>query len=125
MIAFSLCGLWHGPAWHFAAWGLFHGLGLSLSVVYGRIPVVGALIGKAFAKEPLVRRSVITQALYACIGWLLFFYPVSVAFHMLEAPLRPMSETDPCRDHDRKVGEFSARGRSSSALPPAWRSARR
>jgi alginate O-acetyltransferase complex protein AlgI len=24
-----LCGLWHGFAWHFAAWGLYNGIGLS------------------------------------------------------------------------------------------------
>jgi alginate O-acetyltransferase complex protein AlgI len=27
---FFLCGLWHGPSWNFAAWGLFHGLFLVL-----------------------------------------------------------------------------------------------
>jgi len=27
---FLLCGLWHGPAWNFVAWGAFHGLFLVL-----------------------------------------------------------------------------------------------
>jgi alginate O-acetyltransferase complex protein AlgI len=80
MIAFALVGLWHGPAWHFAAWGLYHGLGLSLSVVYARIPGVGPLVTKAFAREPLAPLFV-TQ-LFACAGWLLFFYPIGVALHM-------------------------------------------
>jgi D-alanyl-lipoteichoic acid acyltransferase DltB (MBOAT superfamily) len=27
-VTMFLCGLWHGPAWHFGVWGLYHGLGL-------------------------------------------------------------------------------------------------
>ncbi len=30
LIAFTLCGLWHGAAWTFAAWGLYYGILLSL-----------------------------------------------------------------------------------------------
>lgn len=30
LLTFLVCGLWHGPAWHFVAWGLLHGLLLSL-----------------------------------------------------------------------------------------------
>jgi alginate O-acetyltransferase complex protein AlgI len=80
MIALALCGLWHGPAWHFAVWGLYHGLGLALSVVYVRIPVVSTVVRKAFHKEPLAPLA-LTQ-LFACAGWLLFFYPVPEAVHM-------------------------------------------
>jgi alginate O-acetyltransferase complex protein AlgI len=80
MAAFALCGLWHGPAWHFAAWGLYHGLGLSLSIVYIRIPALGPLIKRAFVREPIAPL-VLTQ-LYAWAGWLLFFYPLGVALHM-------------------------------------------
>jgi alginate O-acetyltransferase complex protein AlgI len=29
-VTFLLCGLWHGPAWHYVAWGLIHGIFLSL-----------------------------------------------------------------------------------------------
>ena len=25
----TICGLWHGAAWNFAVWGLYHGLGLT------------------------------------------------------------------------------------------------
>ncbi len=28
LIAMTLSGLWHGAAWHFVAWGLWHGVGL-------------------------------------------------------------------------------------------------
>jgi alginate O-acetyltransferase complex protein AlgI len=30
VIAMALCGLWHGPAWHFVLWGAWHGVGLSI-----------------------------------------------------------------------------------------------
>jgi alginate O-acetyltransferase complex protein AlgI len=80
MIALALCGLWHGAAWHFAAWGLYHGLGLVLSVVYVRIPVVSPLFRRLFAKEPLA--PLFLTQLFACAGWLLFFYPVGEAFQM-------------------------------------------
>jgi alginate O-acetyltransferase complex protein AlgI len=30
MATFVLCGFWHGPAWHFVAWGFLHGVMLAL-----------------------------------------------------------------------------------------------
>ena len=36
LIVFLLSGFWHGADWHFAAWGLFHGVLLSCSVLWGR-----------------------------------------------------------------------------------------
>ncbi len=29
VIAMALCGLWHGAAWHYVLWGVWHGVGLS------------------------------------------------------------------------------------------------
>ena len=80
LIAFALCGLWHGPAWHFVAWGLYHGLGLTLSSGYSRIPAIGAVIKQVFTREPLVALA-LTQVFVLC-GWLLFFYPVHDALQM-------------------------------------------
>ncbi len=80
LIAFALCGLWHGAAWHFVIWGLFHGVGLGVCATYKRIPGLGTTLGKLFAKEP-ISAWVITQA-YVGIGWLLFFYPLPQAWQM-------------------------------------------
>lgn len=80
LIAFALCGLWHGPARHFIVWGLFHGVGLMVCATYRKVPGLGTALGRVFDKEPLVGL-VITQ-LYAWIGWLVFFYPVHEALHM-------------------------------------------
>jgi alginate O-acetyltransferase complex protein AlgI len=29
LVTMLLCGLWHGLAWHYAAWGVYNGLGLA------------------------------------------------------------------------------------------------
>lgn len=34
LIVFLLSGFWHGADWHFAAWGLYHGLLLSVGVLW-------------------------------------------------------------------------------------------
>ena len=34
LIVFLLSGFWHGADWHFAAWGLYHGLLLSCSILW-------------------------------------------------------------------------------------------
>lgn len=81
LIAFGLCGLWHGAAWNFVVWGIFHGVGLALCATYRQIPVAGPAIGRLFDKEP-VSALVLTQA-YAWIGWLIFFYPLADAWRMI------------------------------------------
>ncbi len=81
LIAFALCGLWHGAAWNFVLWGVYHGVGLGLCATYQGLPVVGPAIHRIFLKEPLVGL-VLTQV-YAWLGWLLFFYPVDEAWRMV------------------------------------------
>ena len=80
LIAFGLCGLWHGPAWHFVIWGIYHGVGLALCTTYEKIPAVGPALAQIFKKEPLAGLA-LTQ-LYAWLGWLVFFYPVEIALSM-------------------------------------------
>lgn len=80
LIAFGLCGLWHGPAWHFVIWGLYHGAGLGVCATYRNIPGLGATLGKIFDKEP-VSGWIVTQV-FVAVGWLLFFYPAAEAWKM-------------------------------------------
>jgi alginate O-acetyltransferase complex protein AlgI len=59
---FVLCGLWHGASWTFLAWGLFHGLFLSLE---------RAGLGKLLERVPPALRHL--YALLAILaGWVLF-----------------------------------------------------
>lgn len=80
LLAFGLCGLWHGPAWNFVIWGLYHGVGLALCATYTKLPVVGPAVSLVFKKEPWFGR-ILTQ-LFVWLGWLLFFYPVPQAWQM-------------------------------------------
>ncbi len=59
LVVFTLCGLWHGAAWTFVIWGLFHGvfLGLERRLDVGRLPGV-------------VARSY--TLLVVLVGWVLF-----------------------------------------------------
>lgn len=80
LIAFGLCGLWHGPAWHFVVWGIYHGVGLAVCATYRSLPVVGPACQKIFEREPLAGL-VLTQ-LFCWLGWLLFFFPIPEALRM-------------------------------------------
>ncbi len=80
LVAFALCGLWHGAAWHFVVWGIFHGVGLGICATYRKVPGMGRAMGRLFEKEPFVAWAV-TQ-LYVWIGWLIFFYPLPEAVRM-------------------------------------------
>jgi alginate O-acetyltransferase complex protein AlgI len=81
LLAFALCGLWHGPAWNFIVWGLYHGAGLAVSSGYRHLPGVGPLVGGAMDKEPAAGW-LLTQC-FVCVGWLIFFYPLPEAFRMI------------------------------------------
>ncbi|MDQ6701101.1 MAG: MBOAT family protein, partial [Acidobacteriota bacterium] len=62
LIVFLLCGLWHGAAWHFVIWGLFHGV----FRVFERMGLTELL---ERAPRP-VRHSY--TLLVVIIGWVLF-----------------------------------------------------
>ena len=80
-VAMFLCGLWHGPAWHFGFWGLYHGFGLTTHGVWER-----SRPGRWFATLPGSRWAgmVVTDA-FVAVGWLIFFYPVDRAVILLRA----------------------------------------
>lgn len=62
LIVFLLCGLWHGAAWTFVAWGLFHGLFLVAERWGGARLLEGC---------PVVLRHAYTL-LVVMVGWALF-----------------------------------------------------
>jgi len=71
-IAMFLCGLWHGAAWHFGLWGLYHGFGLAAHSLWERSALGQRLSGARAARWVGVA---LTDA-FVAFGWLLFFYPV-------------------------------------------------
>jgi alginate O-acetyltransferase complex protein AlgI len=78
LAAMFLCGLWHGAAWNFALWGLYHGFGLGLE----------SLVKRArpnwFEDHPFWT-SARWVACYGFVsfGWLLFFYPATTVWKMI------------------------------------------
>jgi alginate O-acetyltransferase complex protein AlgI len=59
----GLGGLWHGAAWKFAVWGLWHGVLLALERLLG--------IGQP-SRGPLVVLRIVVTFLLVTFGWLLF-----------------------------------------------------
>lgn len=86
IIAFAICGLWHGAAWNFIIWGLYHGIGL----------VVSTNLKTFFDKFPIITRvrflvlpvTWLATLFFVSVGWLYFFYPVREATHMLHHLVR-------------------------------------
>ena len=63
-IVFLLCGLWHGAAWNFIAWGIWHGLGL-LSEKF---------TGSYIARLPRILAHAY-MLLFVMVGWVIFRAP--------------------------------------------------
>lgn len=65
MIVMGLGGLWHGAAWSYLAWGLYHGLGLGVERMFTR-------------REPptyhpyLILLKILGVFAFVSLGWLLF-----------------------------------------------------
>ena len=93
LIAMGLSGLWHGPAAHYVAWGLWHGVGLvvlrfwkqGMAAARGRLAWLerwsdskaGAVAGYGFGWAVTFN--------YVVLGWVLFVLPVSDAVEVYRA----------------------------------------
>jgi alginate O-acetyltransferase complex protein AlgI len=79
LAAMVICGLWHGAAWNFAVWGLYHGIGLALTAgVQRTLPNVerNGVVVIAFGW--------MTTNVFVAVGWLLFFYPLDKAWSIVK-----------------------------------------
>ena len=66
----ALCGLWHGAAWHFVVWGVWHGVGLGAGQLWRRLRPLPTAPGRA-----LRGLHVLLTFHYVCFGWVLFAAP--------------------------------------------------
>jgi alginate O-acetyltransferase complex protein AlgI len=82
LTAMVLCGLWHGAAWNFAFWGLYHGMGMVVEAGVRR--VAPSLFGDGLLPRAL--GWLICYA-YVCYGWLIFFYPIGTVVRMTKGLL--------------------------------------
>jgi alginate O-acetyltransferase complex protein AlgI len=82
-LSMTICGLWHGAAFHFMVWGMYHGIMLNLYRLWQNLrarwfgPRVGApsMMGQVVAA--LFTFHVV------CIGWVLFVCDIDKAFAMI------------------------------------------
>lgn len=107
IIAFTLCGLWHGAAMNFVLWGFIHGAGLVVQTMFESARKYLALSGSRSLENEGVRLSVFFSLVKRCgsflisatgwlwttffvwSNWLFFFYSPDRAFKMLIALFRP------------------------------------
>jgi alginate O-acetyltransferase complex protein AlgI len=77
LTAMAICGLWHGAAWNFALWGVYHGLGLVAEAGVRRV-------FPSLFRDSLLHRVVGWLVCYSfvCYGWLIFFYPIDTLWRM-------------------------------------------
>lgn len=71
MVVMAVTGIWHGAAWHFMLWGLYHGLGLAIWRIYGRY--AGGKPGHRWADALWLRGlSTIVTFHFVVLGWVFF-----------------------------------------------------
>lgn len=67
MVAMGICGMWHGAAWNFLAWGLYHGAGLGVHRLFR------VYIGDRFKLPTPV--AVFLTFHFVVVGWIFFSAP--------------------------------------------------
>lgn len=87
LVTMGVSGLWHGAAWHFLIWGLFHGVGLTIHRIYSD------LVSKYRRKKTdnkakllnVVKRSFNTFITFqfVCIGWVFFVLNINDAVKVI------------------------------------------
>jgi alginate O-acetyltransferase complex protein AlgI len=83
LFAFALCGLWHGAAWQYLLWGVYHGVGLLACGTYRKVlGPFGKWLGRFFDVVPIA--SWATTMAFFGLGCLLFFYPTDECCKMVQ-----------------------------------------
>jgi len=82
LIAMTLCGLWHGAAFHFAAWGLYHGVAINLYRAYTRLRVRW---WPPRSETQWWQSALATLATFhvVCVGWVLFVCDLPRAWYVI------------------------------------------
>ncbi|QWE22954.1 MBOAT family protein [Polynucleobacter sp. AP-Jannik-300A-C4] len=70
-VVMFVAGLWHGAAWNFALWGIYHGIGLAIQNTYAKLVPTKSIF--SITHSPLV--GFVLTFCFVSIGWVLFFYP--------------------------------------------------
>jgi alginate O-acetyltransferase complex protein AlgI len=73
LLTMFVCGLWHGAAWHFGLWGIYHGAGLAVHNAWEKTSWRARFHQWSFSAWV----GVAVTNVFVAFGWLLFFYPVN------------------------------------------------
>ena len=120
LIVFLLSGFWHGADWHFAAWGLYHGILLSLGILWAKahgtkserahadpagIPAGRSASGSGTGHSPVRLIRIALTFLLTSLGWVLFrAASVRQAFSMYAVLAKGWTEPDVLRAAFIKAG---------------------
>jgi alginate O-acetyltransferase complex protein AlgI len=72
LIAMGLCGLWHGAAWHFLWWGMWHGAGLAAFQIWSQWKRKNRRKNQLAHSKLSPVLSTVSTFIFVSIGWLLF-----------------------------------------------------
>jgi alginate O-acetyltransferase complex protein AlgI len=72
-----LVGLWHGVTWNFAAWGMWHAVGLFVHGRYAEFarPRLGCLEARPGLKRAAAALGALLTFHYVALGWVWFALP--------------------------------------------------
>ncbi len=87
LLAFAICGLWHGAGWNFLLWGLYHGVGLAVASTYRR-DHGRHRPRRRLGVRPRPGLGWACTLVFVSVGWLLFFYPAPRGTEHGPAPVR-------------------------------------
>lgn len=93
LVAMGLSGLWHGAAWHYVAWGLWHGVGLAVLRVWrgvvkklrARIVWLDRFATGGAGRVMSYAFGWIVTFHYVVLGWVLFVLPVNDSLEVYKA----------------------------------------
>lgn len=86
LIVWAATGLWHGAAWHFMLWGLFHATGLIMLKYYTRFlyPYVTRVIPEG---KLMAGMSGLITFHYVVVGWVFFVTDFRQSLHVVKKML--------------------------------------
>lgn len=96
LIAMAISGLWHGAAWHFVFWGLYHGIGLAVLRFYREFKkkmaqrfswaevAAGDTGSPTFFTRIRTGIAILCTFHFVAFGWLFFYCDFSTAFRVIE-----------------------------------------
>ena len=67
--AMALCGLWHGAAWHYVIWGVWHGVGISVHQFWNRSKRRNPPLARMSNRQWFNVMSIAVTFVFVTIGW--------------------------------------------------------